>query len=133
MIYDLPKWWALLTYCGLKYHVNFTEVLGFFSEERIKVDKEEACTSAFNKSYDELQTKKYKSQTRQILYMVRRKVHVQINQWQIIMIIYTDIHNIYSKVWTYSFVAVNLHLHHCLYFSDWIKKISPSVNTVETV
>ena len=48
------------------------------------------------------------------------------------MIISTAIQNIPAKVWTDSFVAVNLHPHHRLYFSDWIKKIAPSVRMVET-
>ena len=46
--------------------------------------------------------------------------------------------NLYShpkippKVWTDYFVAVNLHPHHRLYFSDWIKKFDPHVKTVVT-
>ena len=48
------------------------------------------------------------------------------------MIISTAIHNIPSKVWTDSFVAVNLHPHFQLSISVWIKKIAPSVKTVET-
>ena len=48
------------------------------------------------------------------------------------MIIYTATQNIPAKVWTYSFVYVNLFLHHCLSFSDWIKNIPPAVKTGET-
>ena len=68
----------------------------------------------------------------QLLDLARRKFHGWINQWQLIMLIFTAIQNISSKVWTYSFVAVNLHPHHRMTFPDWIKKISPDVNTGET-
>ena len=47
------------------------------------------------------------------------------------MIISTVIQNIPHKVWTYSFVAVNLHPRHRMTFHDWIKKISPAVKTGE--
>ena len=73
-----------------------------------------------------------KYQTRQILELARRKVYGCINQWQIIMIISTDIPNIAAKFWTDSFVAVNLHPHHRMTFPGWIKKISPAVKTGET-
>ena len=90
----------------------------FFAEERIRVGKEEAVTSAFNQAHDKLQVKKDKAQKRQILDLARQKVHGQINQWQIIMVISTAIQNISAKVWTYSFVAVNLHPHHLMKFHD---------------
>ena len=45
------------------------------------------------------------------------------------MIISTSIQNIPTKVWTDSFVAINLHPHNRLYFSSWIKKIAPAVKT----
>ena len=48
------------------------------------------------------------------------------------MIIYASIQNIPDKVWTDSFVAINLHPHHRMTFPDWIKKISPAVKTGET-
>ena len=64
--------------------------------------------------------------------MVQWKVHVWINQWQFIMIIYTAIQKFPSKVWTVSFVDVNLHPHHCLYYSECIKKIAPAIKTGET-
>ena len=132
MIRDFPKWWDFLTYDVLKSHVNFTEGLEMFAEESIKVGKEEAGTSAFNKAYDKLQTKQDKYQTRDILDLARRKVHVRINQWQLIMVISTAIQNISAEVWTDYFVDVNLHPHHCMKFPDWIKKISPAVKTGET-
>ena len=47
--------------------MNFTESLENFAEERIKVVKEEAGTSALNQEYDKLKEKHDKSQTRQIL------------------------------------------------------------------
>ena len=50
-------------------------------------------------------------------------VHVWITQCQLIMITSTAIQIIPYKVWTYSFLAVNLHPHHCLSFSEWIKNI----------
>ena len=49
---DFPKWWAFLTYDGFKSHVNVTEGLENFADERIRVGKEEAGTSAFNQAYD---------------------------------------------------------------------------------
>ena len=48
------------------------------------------------------------------------------------MIISTDIQKTPEKVWTDYFVAVNLHPHHCLHFSGWIKNIVPAVKTEET-
>ena len=51
MIRDFPKWWAFLTYDEFKSHVNVTEGLEIFAEERIRVGKEEAGTSAFNQAY----------------------------------------------------------------------------------
>ena len=48
------------------------------------------------------------------------------------MIISTAIQNIPAKVWTYSFVSVNLHPHHRLDFTGWIKKIAPAVKAVNT-
>ena len=64
----------------------------FFSEKRIKVGKEEAGTSNFNKSYDMFKSNQDKAQTRKLLEILRQKVHGQINQWQIIMIVSTAIH-----------------------------------------
>ena len=93
------------------------------------VGKEEAGTFAFNQSYDKFQENQDKAQTRQLLELAQQKVHGQINQWQIIMVISTAIQNIPAKVWTDSFVAVNLHPHHRMTFHDWIKKISPAVKT----
>ena len=123
MIHDFPKWWPFLTYDGFKSHINFTEGLEYFTEERIRVWKEEVGTSAFNQAYDKFQAKQDKAQTRQLLDLARRKVHGRINQWQIIMVISTAIQNIPAKVWIDSFVAVNLHPHHRMMFHDWIKKI----------
>ena len=48
------------------------------------------------------------------------------------MIISTAIQNIPAEVWIDSFAAVNLHPHHHLCFSDWIKNIARAVKTVET-
>ena len=118
MIHDFPKWWAFLTYDGFKSHVNVTEGLEFFAEERIRVWKEEAGTSVFNQAYDTFQARQDKAQTRQLLYLARRKVHGQITQWQLIMVIYTAIQNFFAKAWTDYFVAVNLHPHHRMMFPD---------------
>ena len=109
MIRDFPKWWAFLTYDGFKSHVNVTEGLKSFAEERIRVGKEEDGTSAFNQAYEKFQAKQDKAQTRELLDLARRKVHGGINQWQLILVISTAIQNIPAKVWTDSFVAVNLH------------------------
>ena len=108
------------------------EGLTKFVEERIRVGKEEAGTSTSNQSYDKFRAKQDKYQTRQILDLAWRKVNVRINQWQLIMIIYISIQNIHAEVWTYSFVAVNLHPRHHMTFHDRIKKISPAVKTGET-
>ena len=75
MINDIPKWWSLLTYDGLKYHVNVTEGLENFAEDRIRVGKEEAGTSNFNQAYDKLQANQEKAQTRQILDLAQRNIH----------------------------------------------------------
>ena len=48
------------------------------------------------------------------------------------MVISTAIQNISTKVWIDSSVAVNLNPHQRMTFSDWIKNISPAVNTGET-
>ena len=117
---------------GFKSHFNVTEGLETFAEERIRVRKEEDGTSAFNQSYDKLQVKQDNTQTRKILDLARWKVHGQINQWQLIMVISTDIQNIPGKVCTDSFVTVNLHPHHRMTFHEWIKNILPDVKTGET-
>ena len=123
MICDFQKWWAFVTYDGFKSHVNVTEGLKNISKERIRVGEEEASTSTFNQAYDKFQVNQDKAQTRQILDLARRKVHGWINQWHIIMIISTSIQNIPAKVWTDSFVYVNLNPHHRMKFHDWIKNI----------
>ena len=64
MICDLQKWWSFLTYDGFKSHVNFTDSLEMFSEDRITAVNEEAGTSDFNKAYDKFQAKQKKDQTR---------------------------------------------------------------------
>ena len=129
MILDFPKWWSFLTYDRFKYHINVTEGLENSVEERIGIGKEEAGTSAFNKSYDKFKAKQDKAQTRQLLELARRKVHGRINQWQLIMVISTAIQNIPEKFWTDSFVAVKLHPHHRMTFHEWIKNSSPAVKT----
>ena len=123
MIRDFPKWWAFLTYDGFKSHINVTEGLGIFADERIRVGKEEAGTSAFNQAYDKFQANQEKAQTRKLLDLARQMGHGQINQWQLIMVISTSIQKNSAKVWTDSFVAVNLHPHHRMMFPDWIKNI----------
>ena len=80
MICEFPKRWDLITYDGFRSHVNVTEGLIFFAEERIRVGKEEAGTSAFNQAYNKFQAKTDKAQTRHILELARQKVHGQINQ-----------------------------------------------------
>ena len=64
MIRYLPKWCAFLIYDGFKSHANFSEGLETFVEERIRIGKEEAGTSAFNQSYDKFQENQDKAQTR---------------------------------------------------------------------
>ena len=63
MISNSPEWWAFLTYNGFKSHVNFTEGLKVFPEDRIKVGKEEDGRGTFNQSYDKLQANKNKKTT----------------------------------------------------------------------
>ena len=113
-------------------HGNVTDGLKKIAKESIRVGKEEAGISDFNQAYDKLQAKQEKAQTRQLLDLARRKVHVWVTQWKLIMVISTAIQNIYAKVWIDSFVAVNLHPHHPMTFPDWIKKISPAVKTGDT-
>ena len=64
--------------------------------------------------------------------MARQKFHGRITQLQLIVIISTSIQNIPAKVWTDSFVSINLHPRHGMTFHDWIKNISPAFKTVET-
>ena len=132
MIPDFTKWRALLTYDGFKSQFNVTEGLKTFVEERIRVGKEEAGTSAFNQAYGKFKAKQDKTQTSQLLELEQWKVRVQINQWQLIVIISTAIQNIPDKFCTYSFVSVNLHPCHCMTFPDWIKNISLAIKTEET-
>ena len=98
MICHLTEWWSFLTYDGFKSHVNVTEGRIFFAEETVKVGKEEDGTSAFNQAHDKFQVNQYKSQTSHILEIVWWKVYVQINQCNLIMIIYTCIQNSPVKV-----------------------------------
>ena len=121
MIRDLPKQWVFLTYDGFNSHVNVTEGLENFAGERIRVGKEGSGASAFNQSYDTLQVNQEKAQTRQILELAWLKFHGKINQWYLTTVISTAIQNISAKVWTYSFVAVNLRPRHRMNFHDWIK------------
>ena len=132
MIRDFPKWWAFLSYDGLKSYVNVNESLKTIAEERIRVGKEEAGTSAFNQAYDKFQLKQDKAQTRHLLELAQRKVHGQINQWHLIMVISTATKNIPAKVWTDSFVAANLHPNNRMTFHEWIKKILSDVKTGDT-
>ena len=67
MICDFPKWWAFLKHDGFKSHVNFTEGLENFVEERIRVGKEDSGTSAFNQSYDKFQAKQENAQKSKLL------------------------------------------------------------------
>ena len=110
----------------------FTDALEIFASEMIKVGKEEAGTRDLNQEYRKFQANQDKAQTRQLLELARRKVHGQINHWHITMIIFTAIQNNPSKVWTYSFVAVNLNPHHNLSLYVCIKKIVTAVKTGET-
>ena len=81
-----------------------------FSEEMIKVGKEEAGISAFNKSYEKFQENQYKAQTRQLLELPQRKVNGKINQYHIIMIISTLTINIDIKYFTvFSSSTTSLH------------------------
>ena len=75
MICEIPKWWSFLTYDGLKSHVNVTDALDYFSEERIKVGNEEGGTSNFNQAYDTFQENQDKAQKRQLLELAKWKVH----------------------------------------------------------
>ena len=112
--------------------MNVTDTLECFSDDTTKVGKYEAGISAFNQVYDTSKANQEKAQTMQILELKCRKVHGQINKWNLVMIISTAIQNVPAKVWTDYFVAVNLHFHHCLSFFGWIKKIVPAVKTVYT-
>ena len=95
-------------------------------------EKEGAGTSALNQTYDKLQAKQDKAQIRKLVELARCNIHGQINNLHLIMIISTSTQNISDKFWTYYFVAVNLHPHHHMNFTDWIKKILPAVKTGKT-
>ena len=56
--------WEFLAYYGFKSHMNVTDALDFFSEEMIKVGKDEARKIFFNQAYDKFQAKQDKIQTR---------------------------------------------------------------------
>ena len=68
----------------------------------------------------------------QLLDMEYGKVHGHINQWKIIMIIYTAIQKFTSKVCTDYFVDANLHPYHCLSIYDWTNNIELGVRMGET-
>ena len=61
MICDSPNWWSFRIYDGFKSHVNVTDALDFFVEDRIKVGKYEAGTITFNQEYDKFQANQDKS------------------------------------------------------------------------
>ena len=71
--------------------MNFTERIENVAQERIKVGKEEAGTSTLNQAYDKLQVNQDRYQTRQTLEMSWKKVHILINQWQLILVVSTAI------------------------------------------
>ena len=57
-----PNLWELLIYDVFKSHMNVTDDLEIFAEDRIKFGKEESDTSASKKMYDKFQTNHYKAQ-----------------------------------------------------------------------
>ena len=131
MICDLPNWWSFLTYYGFNYHANFTDALK--NNQRIvsrlvirRLVQALSIKCIIIPVYSRQQSNKADPG------LARRKVHGQINQWKLIIIIFIATQNIPVKVWTDFFVAVNLHPHHQLYFSEWIKKIVSYVKMVET-
>ena len=71
----LPKVVAFITYGVFKSHINFTEGLELFLDERIRVGKEEAGTRTFNQSYGKFQAKQDKAQKRKLLELAKRKVN----------------------------------------------------------
>ena len=78
--------------------MNVTDALDFFAEDRIKVGKEEAGTITFNQVYDRFQANQDKYQTRKLMELARWKIHGQINQCQIIVIISIVIQNIPAQI-----------------------------------
>ena len=80
MILEFQMWWALPTPDGFKSHVNVTEGLKKYTEDRIRVGNEESGTSDFNQDDDKFHAKQYRYQTRQLLELERWKVYGQINQ-----------------------------------------------------
>ena len=62
MINEFLNRWDFLTYDGFKSHVNVTEGLEKFAEERIRVGKEESGASAFNPAYNKFQEYQDKAQ-----------------------------------------------------------------------
>ena len=80
--------------------MNITKGLESFADESIKVGKQEASTSAFNQVYDKYQANQDKAHIRHIMEMDWQNVHGIINQWQLIMIIYTASQKISARVCT---------------------------------
>ena len=70
MISYFPDWWIFLTYDSFKSHLDVTEDLDFFAENRIKVGKDDSGTNTFNQLYDYFQVKEDKLVSSQLLYMI---------------------------------------------------------------
>eukprot|EP00957_Ditylum_brightwellii_P202762 15331706-Ditylum_brightwellii.AAC.1 len=73
VIEDFPGWWAYCTYDRFGSHVNVSEALGAFYQEKIHIPKEEAATSANCQPYDQQQAKADKAVSREYLGLARSK------------------------------------------------------------
>ena len=97
IIKEHPEWWTLLTFDGFKSHVNVTEALKTFHQNKIRVAKEEAGTSHVNQPYDQGQAKADKRATKQLLELARPRVSSHIDQWQLCAILCVAIKNLPEK------------------------------------
>ena len=133
VIRDHPDWWCVLTYDGFKSHVNVTEALQSFYDNKIRIVKEEAGTSHVNQPYDQAQAKADKRAARQLLELARGRVSNHIDQWQLCTILCIGIKSLPEKIWVNSFKQVNLHPDFRMPFDEWIKRIGSQIVTGETV
>jgi hypothetical protein len=109
-----------VTYDGFKSHVNVTEALEVFAENKIIVVKEESRSSDTNQAYDQLQAVADKCVTRQLLDIARTKVSGKMDQNKLVAVIAVAVKGLSGDLWKNSFIRVNLHPHFCLPFEKWI-------------
>ena len=110
-----------MTYDGFKSHVDVTEALEVFAENKIIIVKEESGSSDTNQAYDQLQVVADKRATRQLLDIARTKVSGKMDQNKLVAVIAVAVKGLSGDLWKNSFIRVNLHPHFCLPFEKWIE------------